>query len=149
MAVQREILAKSVLTKSGISDYAVNCYVGCLHNCAYCYARYMRKFTGHTEPWGRFLDVKINAPELLEREVARKPRGKVLVFRELNGAARNGVPETQPATQITSTRFRELRSVPEIPKVVKRQDAAPAPLDSPSPAPLRWSREVVGLRVTS
>ena len=25
MAIQREILAKSVLTKSGISDYAVNC----------------------------------------------------------------------------------------------------------------------------
>ena len=39
MAVQREIVAKSILSKSGISDYALNCYVGCLHNCVYCYAR--------------------------------------------------------------------------------------------------------------
>lgn len=77
MAIQREITAKSILTKSGISDYAVNCYVGCLHNCVYCYARYMRKFTNHSEPWGQFLDVKINAVELLEKEVKRKTPGSV------------------------------------------------------------------------
>lgn len=75
--MQREVLAKSILTKSGISDYSVNCYVGCLHNCVYCYARYMRKFTNHAEPWGRFLDVKVNAPDLLEREVRRRAAGKV------------------------------------------------------------------------
>ena len=25
----------------------------------------MKKFTGHTEPWGKFIDVKVNAPELI------------------------------------------------------------------------------------
>ncbi len=79
MAVPREIMAKSVLSKSGISDYAVNCYVGCMHNCVYCYARFMRRFTGHEEPWGRFLDVKVNAPEVLAREVKKKPPGRVFV----------------------------------------------------------------------
>ncbi|MCE5197656.1 MAG: radical SAM protein [Armatimonadota bacterium] len=77
MAVQSEVCAKSVLTKSGISDYAVNCYYGCLHNCVYCYARYMRKFNNHTEPWGQYLDAKINAPEVLAREVTRKAPGKI------------------------------------------------------------------------
>lgn len=78
MAV-REIMAKSVLTKSGISDYCVNCYVGCLHGCLYCYARFMKRFTGHDEEWGKFLDVRVNAPELLAREVRRRKPGRVFV----------------------------------------------------------------------
>ncbi len=41
------------------TDYALNPYVGCPHRCLYCYAEYMRKFTGHAEPWGEFLDVKL------------------------------------------------------------------------------------------
>jgi DNA repair photolyase len=77
MAVQREILAKSILTESGISDYSVNCYSGCLHNFVYCYARYMRKFTNHSEQWGHYLDVKINAPELLQCEAKRAKPGSV------------------------------------------------------------------------
>ena len=77
MALQREITAKSILTKSAVSDYSINCYSGCLHNCVYCYARYMRRFTNHTEQWGRYLDVKINAAELLQREVRRKKPGSV------------------------------------------------------------------------
>lgn len=52
---------KSVVTKSNlpVCDYAVNPYVGCTHACKYCYASFMKKFTGHTEDWGTFLDVKI------------------------------------------------------------------------------------------
>lgn len=76
------IQCKSVLTKSNLPkvDYCINPYVGCLHACVYCYSRFMRRFTGHDEPWGHFLDVKINAPEVLARELARKPkRGKVLL----------------------------------------------------------------------
>lgn len=73
----REIQAKSVLSKSEIYDYVVNPYVGCQHACSYCYARFMKRFTGHQEPWGDFVDVKVNAPELLAREVLRKQRGTV------------------------------------------------------------------------
>lgn len=58
--IVREIDAKSVLSKSGIPvcDYAANPYVGCPHACRYCYASFMKRFTGHTEPWGAFVDVK-------------------------------------------------------------------------------------------
>lgn len=79
MPAAREIQAKSILTKSGITDYCVNCYVGCTHGCIYCYARFMKRFSGHEEPWGRFLDAKTNAPEILAREVKRKAPGKVFV----------------------------------------------------------------------
>lgn len=71
----REILCKSLITPSGLADYCINPYVGCEHGRRYCYARYMKRFTGHTEPWGEFVDVRINAPEVIEREVHRKPRG--------------------------------------------------------------------------
>lgn len=52
---------KTYLSKSKIPgfDYVINPYVGCPHKCVYCYAEYMRKFTGHCEEWGDFLDVKL------------------------------------------------------------------------------------------
>jgi len=77
--IVREIFAKNILSKSQIYDYALNAYVGCSHRCAYCYARFMKRFTGHREPWGDFVDVKINAAELLEREVRRKKQGRVWI----------------------------------------------------------------------
>jgi DNA repair photolyase len=79
MVVIREIHAKTILSRSKVFDYVINPYVGCQHGCTYCYARFMKRFTGHSEPWGRFVDVKVNAPELLEREVTSKPRGRVWV----------------------------------------------------------------------
>ena len=76
------IQCKTLLTKSRLpeADYCINPYVGCLHGCVYCYARFMKRFTDHNEPWGQFLNVKINAPEVLAKELARKPkRGVVLL----------------------------------------------------------------------
>ena len=48
----------SYLTKSKIGQYAINPYVGCPHACKYCYASFMKRFTGHTEAWGEFIDIK-------------------------------------------------------------------------------------------
>ncbi len=82
----REIACKSILSDTGLpADYAINCYVGCEHACCYCYARYMKRFTGHAEPWGTFVDVRVNAPEVLEREVRRKPRGSVMLSSVCDG----------------------------------------------------------------
>jgi DNA repair photolyase len=62
-----EIKAKSIITKSGLNcDYVINPYVGCMHGCIYCYARFMKRFTGHQEEWGKFVDAKINAPDLIK-----------------------------------------------------------------------------------
>lgn len=48
------------MTKSSlpVGGYSVNPYVGCTHACKYCYASFMKRFTGHKEEWGTFLDVK-------------------------------------------------------------------------------------------
>ena len=55
-----QIATKSVMTKSNtpLGGYSVNPYVGCPHACKYCYASFMKRFTGHTEDWGTFMDVK-------------------------------------------------------------------------------------------
>lgn len=81
----REIESKSVLSKSKIADYAVNCYTGCLHGCVYCYARYMKRFTGHSEPWGQFADVKVNSPYVLEKELKRAAPGRVFMSSVCDG----------------------------------------------------------------
>jgi len=75
----REIPAKTILSVSQIYDYVINPYTGCQHACSYCYARFMKRFTGHKEPWGEFVDVKINAADLLQKEISRKKPGRVWV----------------------------------------------------------------------
>jgi len=75
----REVQTKTILSISKIHDYVINPYTGCQHACSYCYARFMKRFTGHKEPWGEFVDVKINAPDLLPKEIIKKKRGEVWV----------------------------------------------------------------------
>jgi len=77
--IVRETHAKSILSKSRVFDYTVNPYIGCEHGCTYCYARFMKRYTGHKEAWGEFVDVKINAPILLQREIKRKRAGRVWI----------------------------------------------------------------------
>jgi DNA repair photolyase len=75
-----EIAAKSILNKSKIYDYCVNAYTGCQVNCRYCYARlFMSRYSGHNEPWGSFVDAKVNAPEILAKQAAKAKRGVVWV----------------------------------------------------------------------
>lgn len=56
----KEIQVNDYLTKSNLpaSDYVINPYVGCPHGCKYCYASFMKRFTGHQEEWGTFIDIK-------------------------------------------------------------------------------------------
>jgi len=73
----KEIIVNSIITKSNLpdSDYVINPYVGCMHSCIYCYARFMKRFTGHEEPWGKFVDVKINATDSIPSKTS-KYKGK-------------------------------------------------------------------------
>lgn len=73
------IRAKNVLSRSKVFDYTLNPYVGCAHGCCYCYAKFIKRFTGHREDWGEFVDVKINAPERLRQEIKRKKPGRVWI----------------------------------------------------------------------
>ena len=54
------IQVKDYLTKSNLPacDYVINPYIGCPHACKYCYACFMKRFTGHMEKWGTFIDIK-------------------------------------------------------------------------------------------
>jgi DNA repair photolyase len=76
--IVREIEAKSILNASKIYDYCVNPYTGCEVGCVYCYAAlFMRLYSGHSEPWGEFVDVKINAPALLAKQIVKAKRGTI------------------------------------------------------------------------
>jgi len=77
--IVKEIQAKTILSKSKVYSYVINPYTGCQHGCSYCYARFMKRVTGHKEPWGGFVDVKINAADLLRVEIKKKRRGRVWV----------------------------------------------------------------------
>jgi len=77
--ITKLVYAKTILSKSKVSDYTINPYIGCEHGCIYCYARFMKRFTGHKESWGRFADVKINAATLLSNEIKKKQTGRVWI----------------------------------------------------------------------
>ena len=75
----KEIQSKTILSVSKVYPYVINPYMGCQHGCSYCYARFMKRFTGHREPWGQFVDVKVNAPDLLKQDITKKKPGRVWV----------------------------------------------------------------------
>lgn len=58
--IENIIKVNDYLTKSNLpaSDFVINPYVGCSHGCKYCYACFMKRFSGHSEPWGSFIDIK-------------------------------------------------------------------------------------------
>ena len=80
----REVHCRSALNRTKIPgfDYCMNPYGGCTHGCVYCYASFMCRFSGHEEVWGKYLDVKVNFPSILARQLERSkttPPGRVLL----------------------------------------------------------------------
>lgn len=82
----REIQCKSILSKTRLSgcDYTLNPYIGCAHGCVWCYSHFIERWRAGREkrpvrPWGSFVDVKINAPEVLVKNV-RRLKGKSAIF---------------------------------------------------------------------
>lgn len=76
-----EVTCKNALVRSRIEgmDYALNPYTGCQHACLYCYADFMKKYTNHGEPWGEFVDVKINIVDRLKAQIRKAKPGVVMV----------------------------------------------------------------------
>ncbi len=79
--VVREFRVKGVLVRSRVPgvDYSVNPYVGCLHGCRYCYVAGMPYVRTRCEEWGTFADAKVNAPELVAREIRRLSPGVLVI----------------------------------------------------------------------
>ncbi|MBP7140147.1 MAG: radical SAM protein, partial [Caldisericia bacterium] len=70
------IQVKSILNKHKkrddwfLDDYSVNPYSGCSFNCIYCYIRGSK----YGENMAKTLSIKINAPELLEKQLSRRAK---------------------------------------------------------------------------
>lgn len=80
--VVREILVDRVLMPEGKGHYYINPYVGCMIACPFCYvidrADFSRSLEGLPRlPWGHYLDVKVNAAEVLRRETQSVKSGIV------------------------------------------------------------------------
>ena len=60
----QEKQVKSIISKSNLpeADFVLNPYIGCGHGCVYCYADFMKKFSGNgehkDEDWGILLMLK-------------------------------------------------------------------------------------------
>jgi DNA repair photolyase len=39
----------------------------------------MKRFTGHSEEWGEFVDARVNAPQILARELSKTAKGLVML----------------------------------------------------------------------
>jgi DNA repair photolyase len=60
----------------GMDEYTANFYRGCTHGCVYCYAPSLI----HDErTWGRYVDVKVNAAEVIGRELRRAKKRVVFL----------------------------------------------------------------------
>lgn len=78
----REILVDRLLMPEGMGHYYINPYVGCMIGCSFCYvidrADFSRRLEGLPQvPWGHYVDVKINAADVLRHEVRSAQSGIV------------------------------------------------------------------------
>ena len=81
-SIVREIEVPRVLIPEGSGHYYINPYVGCTIGCEFCYVAERADMSRALEglprlSWGRYVDVKINAAEVLRREVRRHRPGIV------------------------------------------------------------------------
>ncbi len=66
----KEVYCSTALSFSKLeSDYALNPYTGCSHNCLYCYSPFVLR---ESREWGTFVDVKRNVPRILSKELQSK-----------------------------------------------------------------------------
>lgn len=75
MYINKKIIeTKNYVTKSNLpaSDFVINPYIGCPHACKYCYARFMKRFTGHNENWGDFTDIKLCTKPISKKQLTGK-----------------------------------------------------------------------------
>ena len=59
--------------------HLISPYRGCEYGCLYCYVRFNKVVSRRKEPWGTYVDIRKNAPELLKQELAIKKPKTVLL----------------------------------------------------------------------
>jgi DNA repair photolyase len=108
-----EIEVKHILTASKLKEsaYTINPYVGCVHRCVYCYACYMKRFSNHAEAWGTFADAKVNAPNLLPRDLKKVKQACSLFF----GSATDAYQPLESKYKLTRSLLNVLRESEQLP----------------------------------
>ncbi|MCP4650495.1 MAG: radical SAM protein [PVC group bacterium] len=71
----------TILRPTGINlaPYVINPYQGCQLGCLFCYAQFSKVARREGKPWGSYVKVKVNALEVLERELDVVQPKKVLL----------------------------------------------------------------------
>jgi DNA repair photolyase len=73
----REVKISRILNPTSIDlgEYVINPFMGCEYSCLYCYVRSNKVISRRQGEWGAYVDIRINAPELLEKEIiSKKPK---------------------------------------------------------------------------
>jgi len=124
----REILCKSAIGKCGFpgGGWAVNPYVGCSHGCVYCYARFIKRFTGHTESWGSFVDARINIAQVLGRQMrlAKFQGGRIFI-----GTVTDPYQPLEEKYQLTRKILQVLINYENPVSILTKSDMVPRDLD--------------------
>jgi len=68
-----EITCRTLINRSHLpgNPFVINPYRGCAHGCAYCYVQNMPQVSDSKRKWGSYVDVKINALNVLPRNLAK------------------------------------------------------------------------------
>jgi len=76
-----EIKVSTILRPTGIdlAPYVINPYQGCSLGCLFCYAQFSKTAQKEERPWGSYVKVKINASEMLQKELEKIKPEKVLL----------------------------------------------------------------------
>jgi DNA repair photolyase len=75
----REVRCSTLLHKLNYrssTGYTLNLYKGCTHGCVYCYAP---SLTHDERKWGTYVDVKVNAPQVLDGELRGLQKDEVFL----------------------------------------------------------------------
>lgn len=87
LEVFEETATRAIITRNDSPDvsfdYSINCYRGCIHGCTYCFSRPTHEYLGFGAgtDFDRKIVVKVNAPELLRKELLKPSwKGDQLVF---------------------------------------------------------------------
>ena len=125
----RTVRVERLLEPAGFGDaryFTLSPYVGCLIGCRFCYAQSrvasVRRLERLPETsWGSFVDVRVNAPEVLARELATLPR-RPLKFCPIVSDPYQAVEQRQRVTRRCLETIRDAASRP--PTLVLTRSAA-------------------------
>jgi DNA repair photolyase len=66
-------------TSIDLGEFVINPYKGCSLGCLYCYVKFNKVVMKETREWGSYVDVRVNAPDQLQKELVKHKPKRVLM----------------------------------------------------------------------